>query len=337
MPATKESRKYVDKELPYRLLAEIHKDSRRSMKELGRSLGISHHTVSRTLEKLEEKYGLAYTLDFDPGKLGFSEGRIITIKFEERPGLDFLKQRFEKDIFVQDVYSAEGDFDLLLYVIGLTPTEFAAWQWKLRIDLKKYKPLLKISTADNFVIGFLPLRNQLIEMSDKLSGVEKKILTELNENSRIKLNELIKRSKTTQMKVIYAMKKFKKEGIIKKYTALVQNPTKRIFLAFTILFSPNENHSKLRSVFLKELVKEDLHSATSDYSVILDTVGAYDSIYICTFDSGEGLSRIGPDMQKSVFSDEAPKIDRAVLTGVITGKWPFHLDDYGYFKKSGGE
>ncbi len=332
MPATRESKEYVEKELPYKLLNEMYKNSRRSLKELGRNLNISHHTISNTLRRLEHDYNLEYTLDLDATKLGFPEGRVVTIKFEERPDLDFLRERFRKDIFVQDAYLAEGDFDLLLYVIGLSPREFAGWQWKLRIELGKYKPLLKISTADAYNIGFLPVRNELIEMSERLSGVEKKILEALNTNSRIKLKDLIEKSGTTQMKTIYALKKFKSEGIIKRFAGLVQKPTKRIFLAYTMYLSPTGEHTEFRLAFLNKLLEEDLHKATSDYALILDTVGNYDTLYVCTFENGEQLSRNGPDLQKSLFKKEGPKIDKAILTDIITGKWPFHLEDYSYYK-----
>lgn len=332
MESGRASKKYVENELPYRLLAELYKDSRRSFKDLGRALNISHHTISNTLKDLEEKYGLAYTLDIDTGKLGFSEGRVITIKFEERPDLDFLKRRFAKDTFVQDAYLAEGDFDMLLYVIGLSPAEFVAWQWKIRTELREYKPTLKISVADKGIIGFLPIRNELIEMSERLSPYEKNILEAMNDNSRIKLKNLIEKSKTTQMKVIYALKKFKSEGVIRKFATLVQRPTKRIFLAYTLYVSPSEKHAELSLKFTSRIVKEDLHENTSDYAVILDTVGAYDTLYLCTFEDGEALEKRGPELQKELLSDESPKIEKAILTEVIVGKWPFHLDDYSFFK-----
>ncbi len=332
MPATRETKAYVEDELPYKLLIEIYKDSRRSLKELGRNLNISHHTISNTLKRLEKRYRLEYTLELDTNKLGFSEGRVVTIKFAEKPGLDFLRERLKKDVFVQDAYLAEGDFDLLLYVIGLTPREFASWQWRLRIELGRYRPLLKIATADIYNIGFLPIRNELIEMSTELSGPEKKILIALNSNSRMKLKELIQKSKTTQMRTIYALKKFKKEGIIKKFTALVQNPTKRIFMAYTLYVTPEQKHTAFISKFLEELVKEDPHQVTSDYDLVLDTVGPFDSLYMCTFDNGEAISKRGPDFQMGLLKEESPEMDRAVLTDVIAGRWPFHLDDYSYYK-----
>ena len=333
MRKARENKEYVEKELPYRLLTEMYKDSRRSLKELGRELHISYHTISRTLSQLEEKYKLAYTLDLDIKKLGFSEGLVITVKFEEKPEFEYLKQRFEKDPFVQDAYLAEGDFDLLLYIVGLTPEDLMVWQWKLRIELRKYKPLLKMSTVEAYGFGFFPLRNALIEISEKLSPSEKKILKELNENSRTKLKTLVLKSKVTQMKTIYAIQRLKQDQIIKKFTCLTQEPSKHIFLAFAINFLPDEIHKKRLIVFWNNLVKENMHAATSDYSLECDVVGAYDTVYVCTFENGEHLSAMGPDLHKALFSGELLRIEKGVLTGVLVGKWPFHLDDYEFARK----
>jgi len=332
MPASKELRKYIEEELPYRLLIEMYKDSRRSLKKLGRTLHISHHTIAKTLNNLEQKYGLLYTLDIDTDKLGFSEGRVITIKFGNKPSHDFLKSRFQKDVFVQNAYLATGDFDLLLSVVGLTSRDFAAWQWKLRKELGEYKPHLKISTMNNFILGFLPVRNELIECTTAISDVEKKVLKLLNENSRIKLSELVKKSKTTQMKVIYALRRLKEEGIIKKFTTLTQNPEKRILSVHTITTAPTKTYSESLLKVVRELVTEDLHEITSDYSIILDCVGAFDEICCGTFKNGEQLAKRGPDAYEQLLSAESPALEKAVLTDILFGKWPFHLDDYARYK-----
>ncbi len=333
MRAAREGKEYVENELPHRLLIEMYKDSRRSLKELGRGLHISYHTISKTLSRLEEEYKLNYTIEIDTNKLGFSEGRIIAIKFSERPPVELLKQRLQKDVFVQDAYLAEGDFDLLLYVIGLSSREFVSWQWKLRMELRKYAPSFKTSTADQNVIGFFPVKNALIEASEKLSDTEKKVLCALNDNSRMKLKELVQKSKTTQMRVIYVLKKFKTEGVIKRFSALTQNPSKRIFLAYAVYLNPGVNHDKLMLDFGEELLKEGTRGVTSDYTLVVDAVGAYDLLYVCTFENGEKLSERGPDLIKTILAEESPKIEKAMLTDVIAGRWPFHFDDYNFYRK----
>jgi DNA-binding Lrp family transcriptional regulator len=339
LPRTEELKKYIDKELPYNILMHMYENSRASLKSLGRSLGVTFPTVARTLKELEQKYSIVYTLELSETALGFTEGRVITIKFENAPDIDMLKKRFTNDIFVQEMYLASGNFDLLMYVVGLTNKDFIAWQFKLREDLGTYKPSLKIATADHFSIGFFPLRNELIDESKALSEIEKRILKLLNDNSRMKLGDLIKKSHSTQMRVIYTIKKLQERGIIKRFTALTQNPDKRILLAFTVLLTPTKKHDELVLKFLQELVKEDLHEATNDYCIVVDTVGAYDILNINTFEKGETVPKRGPDLVQSLWISEDCKIEMAILTDLLIGKYPFHLEKYtrqhGFIKELG--
>ncbi|MCL4373567.1 MAG: hypothetical protein M1360_01520 [Candidatus Marsarchaeota archaeon] len=311
----------------------LNDNSRLSLRTLGRELGISYHVVAAKLKELEERYKLFYTLDIDTSKLGFAEGRLITIKFERMPSIDIIKGKFAKDIFVQDAYLAQGDFDLLLYVVGLTPRDFQNWQFSLRTAFSEYKPLLKVSNLNSLSMGFFPLKNGLIKETTMLSNAEKRILMLLNENSRIKLNELIKAAHTTQMSAIYIIKKLKKLGIIKKFSALVQNPEKRVFEAFGAYLYPSSNHSQLALDFKKELVNEDLHEYSNDYNVIVDTNGSFDIICICSFNNGEKLAKRGPDIIKELWKEENPEIEKAILTDVIVGKWPFALNRYRFAEK----
>ncbi len=328
MPARKETQEFVRKELPYKILSTIYENSRISLKQLGRELNISYHTISKTLQSCERKYKIEYTLELDGIALGFAESRIITVKFENVPKTDELKERFEKDVFIQNAYLATGDFDLLLFVVGLTPADFSQWQYNFRVHFSSYRPFLKISTVNAYDFGFFPFRNEIINKSEVLTDTEKKVLTLLNRNSRMKLMELVKECKITQARIIYIIKKLKDKGIIKRFSALTQRPHKRIFCAYGTYLFLSKEHSQRLYDFCKELVKENKKGASSDYSIFTVTIGAYDNFFVCTFDNGEMLSKRGPSLDNEKFSSENPKTDKAILTDVIVGKWPFHLDKY---------
>lgn len=328
MPASKKTQEFVAKELPYKLLMYLYNDSRAPLKELGRQFNISYHTVSEVLKKYEEKYKIAYTLELNEQALGFTEGRVIAIKFATMPSIDVLKERFQKDIFVQDAYLGSGDFDLLLYVVGLTNRDFNIWQFKFRVDFSEYKPNVKISTLNYYTIGFFPLRNELLGESTMLNENEKKVLLLLNENSRIKLAELVKRSKLTQMRVIYIMKKLKEKGIIKKYTTLMQQADKRLFVAYSCIHTPTKWHNKLLLNFFEEMTKEDLHEVTNDYGLMCDANGFCDLFFMCAFENGEVAAKRGPEILKTLWKDEDAKVEKLILTSLLVGKWPFHLEGY---------
>ncbi|VVB77155.1 Winged helix DNA-binding domain protein [uncultured archaeon] len=332
MPANKKTQEYVKNELPYKLLMSVYHDSRASLREIGKELDISYHVISSSLRELEERYELIYTLDLDETKLGFTEGILITIKFGIKPSTDFIKEKIKKDFFIQSAYLAEGDFDLLLYIVGVDTADFQQWQWQFRVSLSKYKPTLKLANVSSQTLGFFPLRSDLIKETTLLSKSEKAVLVMLNDNSRVKLRDIVMKLKITPDRVVYIIKKLKKMGIIKRFTALVQNPSKRIFYAYCVSLIPVEEHSKLIIDMAHAMLKEDLRETVNDYAIVANTNGGYDAFYLCAFKNGEDLSKRGPEMLRTAWMAEDPKIDRAVLTDIIVGKWPFHLEEYKQYK-----
>jgi DNA-binding Lrp family transcriptional regulator len=333
MPASRETQEYIEKELPYKMLMQLYKNSRASLRKLGKDLGISYHVVRSVLKQLEEKYKLSYKLQIDETKLGFMEGQMITIKFGVRPSVDFLKNIAHKDIFIQEAFLSEGDFDLILYAVGLGPRDFQRWQWKLRTDLSEYKPVLKVATANSNSVGFLPLRSELLRETTVLSKIEKQVLVLLNDNSRMRISEIAEKTKTSANRIIYILKKLKIIGIIKNFTTLTQTPDKRLFCAYGVYLIPIKEHIVSAREFARELLNEDFHESVNDYALIANTNGEYDVFYICAFKGGEILSKRGPELLRTLWMKEEPKIEKAIITDVLFGEWPFHLEEYEYAKE----
>jgi DNA-binding Lrp family transcriptional regulator len=315
-------------DVPYKILMSLYRDSGARIKQLSKELKLPRYKVAKTLDELDDRYKIAYTLQLDESKLGFSEGRIVTIKFGAAPDMEAIRRRLKEDIAVQDAYLAMGDFDLLIYAVGMSHKDYLHWQWHMRVDFGEYKPVLKSASADNYHIGFFPLSRKLIEKSPVLSDLERKILVNLNENSRIKLKDLIKKCRSTQMRIIYALKKLEDRKIIRRYSGLVQETDKRIILAYTESVIPIKRRAHIQRAFYDEVSKENYNEASNDYCVFVDTSGAYDALFVCTFEDSEALYKKGPALNERIFAEESPSIEKAVLTDVIVGRWPFHLEDY---------
>jgi DNA-binding Lrp family transcriptional regulator len=325
---SKEKEEYIKNKLPYEILKKIYFNSRISLRKFGRELGISYHVVKSVLKKLEEEYEIKYTLELDEAALGFVPGKIVLVKFGDKPSIDIIKGALVNDPYVQDAYLAEGDFDLLLYVVGLTQQEFGAWQWRFRLKFSRQDAVLYVADNSRTNVGFFPLRNEVIEKSPVLSKSEKQILMLLNSNSRIKLVEIAKKLKVKDLdRVLYIIKKLKKMGIIKRFSALTQNPDKKLFYAYTAYVNPTEEHTKLRIEFSKNILSNLDSEIVNEYNVILDAQGSFDSLFICAFSDGEALAKRGSDLLKNLWSKENPIIKKAILTGIIVGEWPFHLEE----------
>lgn len=330
MTASTKERNKIEEHLPYDLLKRLYLDSRVSIKQLEKDFGISHHTISKYLKESENRYKLYYTLDIDTNLLGFSEARILGVKFERVPDLKLLQSVLSNDPFVQNAYLATGDFDLIMHVVGLNYIEYYRWEYKFRMGFSHYKPRLKVSTLNDMVEGFMPISSKLIPNSKGIDETEKKILIKLIENSRIKLKELSKTTKLSQMKLIYTIKKLKKLGIIRQFTTGIQDPDKRIFLFYSVVNTPNEDHHrKTLPKFLKNIIERGKkNEITTDYSVVCDTSGHFDAVYFCNFKDGTALDERGPNFLKKVWESELPVVEQGILTELITGKWPFNANNY---------
>jgi DNA-binding Lrp family transcriptional regulator len=333
MSASSYQRKRIEEKLPHELLKELYLNSRVSIKELERKLGISHHTLSKCLKECEEKYNLKYTLDVDTNLLGFSEPRIIAIKFQERvPDIALLKKVLGKDPFVQNAYLATGDFDLIIHIVGMDYVKYKHWEFAFRVGLSFYKPRVKTVTLNDMVEGFMPVKSTLITRAkvERINKVEKLILTKLLDNSRIRLGELAAATGVSKMRVIYAINKLVEKGIIKGFRMCVQNPDKRIFLFYAEVIIPNENHHKMSLLpFLYKVIgSKSEGQVTSDYSVVCDTTGYFDAVYFCNFKDGVCLNETGPEFLKKAWHNEYPYVEQCMLTELITGMWPFNTNSY---------
>jgi len=82
------------KPVELRLIAELMKNSRRSDRELARTLGVSQPTVSRIIKRLE-KEGIIreYTMIPDFGKLGYEIMGITSLQVSEKPQMGFKEIR----------------------------------------------------------------------------------------------------------------------------------------------------------------------------------------------------------------------------------------------------
>lgn len=331
MTATYLERNRVGEKLPHALLEILYRDARTPIKLLVKELQISHHTISKYLAAYGERYGLCHTLDINTALLGFSETRIIAIKFEDRrPDIEILKTALAKEPFIQNAYTATGDFDLVLHVIASDHVAYSYWLYRFRLGFCRYKPRVKISTLDNTLEGFMPINGKLIEKSTKINIYEKKLILKLIENSRIKIKDLAKNTGSSPMRVIYSINKLKAAGIIKGFTTCIQNPEKRIFLFYGTTLIPNgDHHSTSLLKFLDRIITEErIAEATNDYSFVCETSGHFDIVFFCNFSDGNALSSRGPDFLKRAWASESPLVEQCVLTDVIVGKWPFNKNGY---------
>lgn len=311
---------------------ELYTNSRVSISELVNKLNLSHRAVSKYLQELEENNSLYYTLDLDPCLLGFTEPKLIAIKFSHPPKITLLKKRFKNDKSVQNAYFGSGDFDLIVHLVCKNQNAYIAWLFQFRVEFSNYKPIVKVSSLNDNAEGFLPLRADLIMGSTEITDAEKLVLFELIKNSRIKLKELQAITNLTQMKTIYSMDKLHKRGIIRRFTTCIQNPNAKLFAFLSLTLIPTEDHKPhLQTQLINKIIESENSEPlqlTTNYSVIYDTAGTFDSIFFCSFKDAADMDENGPSVFEKIWESEYPKFERCILTDLIVGKWPFNSNGY---------
>jgi hypothetical protein len=134
----------------------------------------------------------------------------------------------------------------------------------------------------------------------------------------------------SQMKVLYALERLQKSGVIRKFSICIQNPDKQLFLFSGLSIIPTEQH---HSIFLKNLLLQIVNgeaksNIATDYSVVCDTSGHFDNITFTCFANGEAMSNRGPMLIQKLWDEEHPKIEKCILTEVLIGRWPFNSNQY---------
>jgi len=129
----------VLKELEMKLLYELMKDSRRSDRELAKSIGVSQPTVSRTLKKMQKDFGVTFTASADLSKAGFE---IMAITFgkkekkamEEQKIQEYLEEYRDSIIFASTGRSSSMDSDRLTISVHKSYSDYVRFREYLRTE-----------------------------------------------------------------------------------------------------------------------------------------------------------------------------------------------------------
>ena len=92
------------------LLRELGEDSRVSINYLARKLSSSRSRITQNIDELESRFGLVYTLEFDPSKINMVRDQIIIVKFKRGQRLDGLDEIFKENPFITFAAQDRGRF-----------------------------------------------------------------------------------------------------------------------------------------------------------------------------------------------------------------------------------
>ncbi len=318
---------YIDP-LSRNILRELCTDSRITATELASKLNISRYVATQRVKALESELGLHYTIEPNYSKLGIEDLHVIRVSFSKKPKDDELKQIFGGSRIAQVVATVKGGYDLLIFTAAESSQEYLEWETSLDFKFSKYGVTLNPSTIGIMHLGFIPINNALIQHLD-IDDTYKKILLELNKNSRSQIREIGKSVGMSEYLVRYYMEKIKNEGFINRYTALVtKSPLKyniAYFARYTVADGVVERVKKERNtMYWKKL---DEMPVVSEFQIMWSISGSDRAFTVANYDDYRQGMKNSVLAHNKVYSKDKPRVVFGVIDNVLLGYFPIRNID----------
>ncbi len=305
-----------------RVVRILSADSRRSVSEMSRELGVSRHTVVEKIRQAEKEFGLRYTLELDEEALGLNNPRLILVRFERTPDPDEVAAVLGKSHIPQAVAAVDGKSDLLIYANAESTSEYVYWDKTTQVLLSKYGVLWQPSDLAFRHIGFFPLRSELLQRLD-IPKKYKDILLLLNENSRMTFMEMSRRLGVRFDTVTYNFGKLMKMGYIRRFTTVMRSPPDAsmtyLFGKYIISEGFEEDSMRMR----KEITLiDDKMPLVSRCLFSAQLVGSYDFFFVGAYDDQRtGYERLIKYYRKR-FSRHKVKEVHGAIGRMLIGDFP---------------
>lgn len=309
------------------LLRRLSSDSRTSISDIAKELKCSRATVTKMMEMLEEKLGIKYTLEVNEYALKDAQRHLITISFTKKPTAEFLKEFFDHERFVQEVYMTEGAFDLMIYTRTSDPITYITWETYLASALADYGALLKPCEIVETQFGFFPLDDSFVDEIGgkvKVDAVDKKLLVLLNQNSRMSVAEMSRRVKLRDSTIRYRIFRMKREGLIRRFTLIIQRPPQEYPMVYLNTYRFNRGIADRFLRLITFWMEQDTElTLLNPFQIIAPVSGSYRSFAFTIFENKEEMEEKVIHFQTRLFKADEIKINNAKITGVLKGFYPF--------------
>jgi DNA-binding Lrp family transcriptional regulator len=305
----KESKRDKEKE-KNELLKLISVNSRLSISEMSKQLGIPKLAVYKLIDEVTKEYDLKFVPEINIPNIwkyefirlskshskkellheaieklhgmGFEE-YIILFKFSNSiPTNEEINKALGGSYMPQFISKLQGESDLLMYAIAPNFTSMGNFVMEFATKLKNYNSTIVINKIFT-TKGFFPLRNELIKEFN-VSSTYQRMLIELNKNGRCKFKELADTTKISQQQLKYAFERLIRANIIERITYYERKPS----TTFNVLISIKAvNLSEYLATKDKWMLDEinDYANKHDAYSFICDVTSPFGALAITSFNN----------------------------------------------------
>ncbi len=304
----------------------VSRNSRAKITEIAGELDVSRRTTALKLAAMERELKLHYTLELDEERLGLNRPHLILAKFHEKPDWPRIKNLIARSHIPQLAAAISGTYDLLIYANALSGIEYARWDKSMQILLAPYKVEWQTSEVVHRQLGFFPLRNEIIEKAG-IKEKYKKILSILNDNSRMSFQVLARALGMNVNTAVYNFNSLLKLGYIKSFTTTMELPMNVSLMTFFSKYTAAEGYENSAATARSTFTNDDDNPLISRYLITAPLIGSYDFFTLGAFDSKEIAYREDIQYHKNAFRKFNAKILYGEVKEVLLGKLPIRSMD----------
>ncbi len=307
------------------ILTALSTNGKIPMSVLGSLIGVKETAALSQVKKLEARYGIRYTAEIDPVKLGYVQ-YLITVKFVGKfPGIDELRGVLSAEPRVQLALITKGRYDLMIYVLSKNIEEVNL----LVLDLRTKLPFDSTWGTAPIIhgYGYVPIRPEFIEsLKGTMLTREYAILKELVANGKREFTDIDELYGFDKGRSQYSYHKLNGSGTIKRITICMQNLPIR-YIAALIEDTVNwEQYKRNRDKYLRDIISSSAHMLNK-YLLIWDTINPDGTIlYVPIFDDND-LSRTIESRAKLNLGVNSRS---SIVTSIIVGSFGYRLLDNNY-------
>ena len=309
-----------------KIVRALSGNSRISISDLSRSMGVSRLTLRNRMKRIETELGMHYTSELDERMLGLANPHLIVVKFDSKPDLQHIEELLRRSSVPQLAVSIKGGYDLMIYAVATTTSDYVYWDKAMQILLSRYGIDWRSSEVVHRQLGFIPLRNELL---DKLNMQKeaKEMLKMLNLNARVSLRQMALQLKMHFNTAAYNFNKLLKAGYVRRFTVTMNKPNDVTLMSFIDKYKPREGHENIGELSRRAYKSDDEYSIISRYILCAQMIGSYDFFALGVFDNQRTAYRNCVLYHKNLYKREGINQLYGTVDRVLLGRLPIRSID----------
>jgi DNA-binding Lrp family transcriptional regulator len=142
-----------------KILRILSENSRTPISGIAKDVNLSRKSAKDRLKKLEEEFGIKYTLELNEEVLGLTVPHIILANFTLEPDYEHIAKMLKDSHVVQAAFSVKNKRQIVIYALASSYKDYTYEDNKILTQLSEYGVDWQSSELVHKQLGFFPFRN----------------------------------------------------------------------------------------------------------------------------------------------------------------------------------